>query len=401
MSQQIEIREQLEKREPEINISSEEPLWSLFDVVKDSINNIRLLEPRLKNFEEEERNFLDEENYIPDFEFTGLDFKKEKLLEILNQCRDQLQKIDEESMEKYGAQELNPEDMREFFRQIFREIELHIKLIDELDEEENWRKYSEEIWPEITEEKYTEALREIRELELEDEEKNIKPEELAEMFRDEFTRLGVEYEVELREVQGSFNLPGEKKLITSKGRNGERMYSKEEAEALTIHETFHAIRGLNGYRACEKSGFPPILGVFTPFYDQTEEGGAVYREKVTGKLSGYKKFDYLLRLIASYKISKSTNFREEFTEIAEELVELGADKERAFKILARNRQGLRHHIYWNGVEQWEKGDREKLLIGKLNPEWAEKFSREIGGMIGKPEIGPEKLFRKDLSKDLV
>lgn len=395
MSQETDIRKQLEKQSPEINISEEEPLWSLFEIVKQSINNVRLLEPRLKNFEEEERRFLEEDEYTPEFDFTGLDFQKEKLLEVLDQCRDQLHKIDGEVLEGYGAREFTPEETREFFRQIFRELELHIKLIDELGEEDKWTRYSEEIWPEIDEEKYTEALREIRELDLVTENKDIEPEQLAEMFRKEFERLGVEYEVELREVQGSFNLPGEKKLIASKGRNGERMYSREEAEALTKHETFHAIRGLNGYKACERSGLPPILGVFTPFYDMTEEGGAVYREKTTGKLSDHKKFDYLLRLIASHKISRSENFREEFTEIAEELVELGAEKERAFKILARNRQGLRHHIYWGGVEQWEQGDREKLLIGKLNSEWAEKFSREIGGMIEKPEIGPEKLFREE------
>ena len=96
-----------------------------------------------------------------------------------------------------------------------------------------------------------------------------------------------------------------------------------------------------------------------------------------------------MRLIAAYEISQG----KDLDKVGEKLIDLGADPERSFYLIARNRQALRHHIYLSGLDDWEEDNREKLMIGKLNPKWTEKFWREVEkGSFNRPKISAAEVF---------
>lgn len=350
---------------------------------------------KIENKAEERRRFLEESgDYTPEFEFEAV--RKDGLKQLIRQCKEKSEDIGESHLEKYGAKILEAEDFQLFFQETFREMELYLELAENIEDEASWREISENIWPLPEEDIAIKSLEKLKTIESNKEkQRNVSPEKLADMFRNEVDRLEMDYSVDLQNTGGCHNIPEESTLVVAKGENGDRTYSREEAEMLTMHEVFHAVRAYNGFKAGDKSGFPPILGLHTPFYDQAEEGGALYREKATKVSYSEKEFDYHLRLVAAFKISESDNYREEFERMAEELVQLGASRKRAFDLLARNREALRHHIYQTGYEEWK--DRDEiwpLLIGKVNEEWAEKFRKEVeaDGMLQKPEIGEEELF---------
>ncbi|MFB6199312.1 MAG: tyrosine/phenylalanine carboxypeptidase domain-containing protein, partial [Candidatus Nanohaloarchaea archaeon] len=370
-----------------INVPEDRPVEALFRFIKQSTNLIRLLEPKIDNRQTEKQRFLRNEDYKPELEFSELEYNQEQFLKLLNQAEQGVKKIDSSTMEEYNAETVTAEEFQKFLKQSIEEIKLRLELAENIHNEETWRKCSEKIWPMIDKKQYKKSREKIQELEPGEETKKLDAEDVKKLFQQEIKSLGISYDVETRKVSGCQNLPGDRKLIVAEGENGERRYSREEAQTLATHETFHVARAVNGYKASEKTGLPPFLGVFTPFYDSTEEGGAVFRELETGKISDNKRFDYHLRLIAAYKIHGTENFREEFQRVVDELTDLGASRERAFDLLVRNRQALRHHIYWNGVKQWKQAEnKDKLLLGKLNSEWSEKFweEAEAGGMIQKP-----------------
>jgi len=278
--------------------------------------------------------------------------------------------------------------LQEFFKESFRELKLYVELADNVEDREAWKEVSERIWPMISKEEYQDSLEAIQGLEDKEKEKVLDAEDLKEMFEEEIERLGFGYSVEVRDVSGCFNAPEERTVVVAKGTESERFYSREEAEMLTKHEIFHVVRGINGRNISDK--FPEVLGVHSPFYDQTEEGGALYRERKTNTNFEAKDFDYHLRLIAAYKLSTG----ESFHDVVEDLMDLGGSLDRSFYLVARNREALRHHIYLSGIKGWKENDTEKLLIGKLNPDWAEKFWEEVeNGSFNRPEIGAEALFQ--------
>lgn len=396
-----EIRSRIENGEQvRIELDDERLLHDLAELVRIFLRKTHVFKNTgIENKQEQKERYLqkisDGENFKPDFQFREYPYSRGNLVKTIDHCIDKTAKIDNQNLEKYGAEQLEPGEMREFFAEIFRELKLHLKLAEGIENEDDWRKYSRKIWALPDEEVVQESYEKLGAMEPGDPEKNLDPEEVAEMFREEVRRLEMEYSVETRKVSGCHNIPEEKTLVVARGENGERTYSREEARMLTMHEIFHAVRAYNGFKAGEKSGFPDIIGLHTPFYDRAEEGGALYREKMTGTMYPRKEFDYHLRLVAAYEISEADSFRQDFSEIAEKLIDLGATKERAFELLARNREALRHHIYLAGLHDWrEIENKEKMLVGKVNEEWAEKFWKEAekGGMIQKPEIGSEKLF---------
>ena len=336
-----------------------------------------------------------DQDFRPEFEFREFPYSRGTLLEILKECRNGKDEIGKQHLENYGAEELTPEDLQELFTGTLDEIELYIKLASNIENEEKWKKYSEEIWPMLNEETAESSKQKLKQMEEENLKETVSPEQVKKMFEEEINRLGMKYSAETRKTGGCFNSPEEKTVVVAEGENSERMYSKEEAEMVTMHELFHAVRAYNGFKAGEESGFPEILGLHTPFYDRAEEGGALYREKATGTMYNNKEFDYHLRLIAAYKLSESDCFKSEFSEIAEEIIQLGESEERAFNLLARNREALRHHIYLGGYHDWKEiENKERMLVGKVNQEWSEKLWKEVetNGMLQKPEIGEEKLF---------
>lgn len=383
----------------EFEFSNEELIEDLTDVTKILLDKTQFFKNiKIENKAEELERFRtarrEDRSFTPKFQFEDY-HTNEVIRNILERCQENARRIQEDHLEKYGAEKLTADDLQELFNGIFDEIDLYLKMASEIENEESWRQYSQAIWPMVDERTAEESMQKMKKIQKKNPEKNISPSEVEKMFRKEIRRLGMNYSVETRKVIGCFNSPEEKTVVVAEGENGERMYSEYEARMLTMHELFHSVRGYNGFKAGERSGFPEIIGLHTPFYDRAEEGGALYREKKTGTLYADKEFDYHLRLVAAYEINKSDNFREEFAEIAEKLIDLGASEKRAFNLLARNREALRHHIYLAGLHDWKKiENKEKMLIGKVNQKWAEKLWEEAekDGMIQKPEIGAGKLF---------
>jgi len=396
-----EIKTQELTAETELDIDREQPVKELTEVVKnltDKVSWIKNIE--IQNKKEQKERFKQArengENFNPDFNFRKLE-NPEDILQLINQAEQLCEEVDEEDMSRYGAEKLSAEDIQRFFQDIFRELRLYTRLSAEIEEEKSWRKYSEKIWPMVDKEQYQESLKKLKEMNPENEglEKNLDSRDLKEMFEQEIERLGMEYDTEIRSVGGCFNIPEERKVIVADGNDEKRIYSREEAEMLTKHELFHAVRAFNGYQTGKESDFPPILGIHTPFYDKTEEGGALHREIQTGVRYADKDFDYHFRLVAAYKIAKDEDYKESFQDIVEELIELGGSVDRSFYLVARNREALRHHIYLKGVSDWKNRDEIwPLLIGKVNPEYAKMFREEVeaDGMLSEPEVSEERIF---------
>lgn len=388
-----ELEEKISYQELDLEFSREkifDELSQMIEVLTGEANWGRNI--KIENREEQKKAFQRArergEKWDPEFEFrdTGKDFQA--LKNNIDQCIEASEKISDENMRDAGFEVLSPKDLQEFFSESFEELKLYVELAENVEDFDRWREISEVIWPMVTEEEYRSSLEKIKTLENKEKEKVLEAEDLRQMFEDEIDRLGFDYSVEVRDVSGCHNSPEERTVVVARGEDSERFYSREEAEMLTKHEIFHVVRGINGRNISED--FPEVLGIHSPFYDQTEEGGALYRERKTNTNYEAKDFDYHLRLIAAYKISNG----EAFHDVTEDLIDLGASLDRSFYLVTRNREALRHHIYLSGINDWKENNTEKLLIGKLSPEWAEKFWKEVeNGSLKDPKIGAEALFQ--------
>lgn len=402
MKTEVQELEKLEEIEsPELSFEQGNLIEELSEAGKILIDKASWIKNiKIENKVAERKRFKEKRNkgedFRPEFKYREFPHDEKKLSNVLDQCIKASEAISRRHLEKFNAKEMTAEDMQDFFSEIFREMKLFVKLAANIEDEEAWRNYSEKIWPLPGEKTVENSLEKLKELEPLENEKKVSPEELAEMFERELDRLDVEYEVEVRDSGGCYNIPEERTVVVARGDEKKRMYSRPEAEMLTMHELFHAMRALNGFEAGRNSGFPEILGLHTPFYDQTEEGGALFREKATGTSFADKEMDYHLRLIAAVEIAESEYYLEEFQSIVEKLIDLGGSVERSFYLVARNREALRHHVYQAGYyEEWKDLDeRWLLLVGKVNSEWAEKFREEVkaDGMIERPLISEEELF---------
>lgn len=397
--QELENLGQLEK--PELCFRQEILIEELSEAGKILLEKASWIKNiKIENKAAERKRFKEKrekgESFRPEFEYKEFPHNEEKLLNVLDQCVQASNEIYGKHLEKYGAEKISSEDIQEFFTGIFEELKLYVKLGANIEDEEAWRKYSEKIWPLPKEETVENSKEKIEGLGPQDLKKDVSPAELADMFEEELDRLGVEYDVEIRDTGGCYNIPEERTVVVARGDEEERYYSRPEAEMLTMHELFHAMRALNGFEAGRESGFPEIMGLHTPFYDQTEEGGAIFREHATGTSFEDKTFDYHLRLIAAVEIAESDNYLEDFEAIVEKMIDIGGSVDRSFYLVARNREALRHHIYQTGYyEEWK--DREDIwpfLVGKVNSDWAEKLREEVeaGGMFERPLVSEEDLF---------
>jgi len=130
---------------------------------------------------------------------------------------------------------------------------------------------------------------------------------------------------------------------------------------LTMHELFHVVRGYNGRKVCEKPICRLYLESIRRFMMRQKKGGGTLQGKSyfhRPKFPVWK--DYHLRFMAAYYLSEEVSFEES----GEKLIELGAEPERAFDLLARNREALRHHIYLNGYHKWKNLDETGLFFNR-------------------------------------
>lgn len=390
--------EQLKTPVPElVEINQESVLDQLFNALEiftDKASFIKNI--KIQNKPEQRKKFLETreeaKKFEPEFEFKEFPYNERTFVMFLDVLIGECEKIGEDVLKERHAKEIDIEEFRAIWQETFEELKLYVKLAANIENRSKWLNLSQKIWP-MASEQIVEDTRSRLEngFELEDEEKNLKAEDLKPIWEEELERIGINYQVEIRDVPGCFNIPEEQTAVIAKGEEEERFYSQQQAEMLTMHELFHVVRGYNGRKVCEEADLPPILGVHTPFYDQTEEGGALYREKVTGTAYPGQWKDYHLRFMAAYYLSEGIGFQE----AGEKLIDLGAEPERAFDLLARNREALRHHIYLNGYYKWKDLDEFwPLLLGKIDHELASILKEEVeaDGMIEKPTITEEDLF---------
>ena len=358
--------------------------------VKDLVSEAHWARTKIVNRQEQKQAFLQAhesgESWNPDFRFQKPETSE--LREEVHEGLELAKSIDEKDVTRVGFEVLDKNDIKEFFTECFKELELYLELTEKIDDRMAWREVNEQIWPIVSEEKYRDSLEKIEGLKNQEEEKDLRAEEVKQLFEEEIEGLGFNYSVEVRDVDGCHNIPEEKTVVVARGSEKQRLYSEREAKMLAKHEILHIVRGINGRNLSDRFF---ITGVHSPFYDKTEEGGAVLREHETNVNYSSKDFDYHLRLIAAYEISQGKNL----DKVAEKLIDLGADPERSFYLIARNRKALRHHIYLSGLDDWKKNNREKLMIGKLNPKWADKLWREVEeGSFNRPKISAEEVFEK-------
>ncbi|MFB6144933.1 MAG: tyrosine/phenylalanine carboxypeptidase domain-containing protein [Candidatus Nanohaloarchaea archaeon] len=386
---------------PELELEKENIVEDLYSAMRALLIHINWIpNARIVNRKEEKKRFLEKrrngERYEPDFEFKDPEWETSQALTLLTRLEKETERIDEETLEKFGAEYLTVSEFQKLLRDSFREFRLWVNMVNSIEDRETWRELCLKIWPMVSDETIERAKKRLENMDnVEEQEKNVAAEEVAERMEEEIERLDFDWDVEVKDVPGCHNVPEQQKVVVARGSDGERLYSKEEKEMVAIHEIFHAVRAYNGMKVGEKSGLPPFLGVHTPFYDMTEEGGALYREKILEVMYPAKEQDYNLRILAAKYMSENM----EFTEIVEKLISLGSTPERAFILAARNREVLRHHIYMGGfIETWEnEDDVEYLLLGKVDPEYAKLLEREMreGSMLERPPVGPEKLFSRD------
>ena len=335
------------------------------------------------------------QDFVPEFKFKSFKHDESKAIELLNQLEKNVDNIDRETVSDLGLKTLDRHDLRNLFRGIFEEYKLYIELHSNISNREAWRDTCTDIWH-FDNSTAKHAIKQLNKRSFDDdrESKDIKANRVAEMWSDEIRRLGMEdYTVEVRNVSGCHNVPEDRTLVVAAGDNRERKYSYGEAQLLTVHEVFHAVRCYNGFNTTSGSGLPPILGVHTPFYDRAEEGGAVYREFETGKLRDWKEKDYYLRTVAAYHWKKGMKFQDS----VEKLVELGASLKRAFALVARNREILRHQVYLGGYLDWKGlNNRDMMMVGKTNKKWSEKVWKEVqNGSFNEPEITAKQMFQSN------
>ena len=364
------------------DVSPEHRLEHVFEVVRGSINQIRLLEHRIENQGRQKNKFLKQgDKFTPEPEFREFEHDINTFISLIEETKHIAKNCRIEAKAPTEA-------IRNMVVRSLEELKWHARLMDRLGNPEEWKTISQRIWGKPSKSEYKRCKEQAKSLDTEQETKTVSPRELKKMFDQELEELGIDYDTAIEQVRGSHNLPGERRLVVSSGANGERMYSQEEAEALTKHETFHVARAHNGYKISSELGTPPFFGVFTEGYDVAEEGGAVYREIATNTLSDTREHDYRAKVVAAYLAHESSSFSHEFTEIADKLEEIGLTRERAFEILFRNRQAIRHHTYWCGRKIWQSGYNQRLLIGKVNKQTAESFA---GSRLA-PDVGANRLF---------
>lgn len=381
-------------------IDEDNPLHSLSKAFKTCFEIGKWMENlEMANREQIKQKALKEgvKGFQPDYRFKDPFYNEQSFLELIDRLQGLVKGVDDSDLEPFGPKALTAGDIRELLDQNFEELRNDIKICSNAENREIWIENSLQKWPMVSESTFRNSR---KKLETWDEKKNDSKQisfgQIEKMWRKDLNNLGMNYEVERRRVKVCHNLPEKKKLVIAEGLEGERKYTLKEAERLTSHEIFHAVRAFNGFEAGSKSGFPEILGLHTPYYSKTEEGGAVYRERRQGTIYPEKEFDYHLMLVSSYLTSEGYTFEE----VVNELQSLGGTQERSIHLAARSREALRLHIYQGGYYEDWKGlsdeEADKLMIGKVNMKWGHNLYREAenNGMLDRPKISAEEVFEK-------
>ncbi len=199
-----------------------------------------------------------------------------------------------------------------------------------------------------------------------------------------------DWKIELTDKYATTVYP-ESKLISI---NKNRIFGLKEVKRLVNHEIkVHVLRTINGY----EQGFQ-VMGLGLPHYLKTEEGLAIFMEKITGVLDLYALKLRSARVIAVDKMLKNYSFVDVFNEMKE----YGFEDEVAWNITYRVFRGggfTKDYIYLEGFFEIEKFVNKEglkslkdLFVGKIGLQHL-KYIRDLmnEGMILSPRYLPEEL----------
>ncbi len=223
----------------------------------------------------------------------------------------------------------------------------------------------------------------LNELENSDEEKTLSSNEVVEKIKESLKNISG-WKVKYHDKHGAFVNNALQTIFINK----KRKYSQNDIKRLVNHEVkVHIYRYENG-----RSQDSRIWGEFSEDYLVTEEGLAVYAEKVTDTLNNNCLKDYAGRVIAVDCVIKGENFKQTF----ERLKSYRLNNEQAWQLSLRAHRGggfIKDHVYLQGLYEIEDyiregGDLSLLYVGKVNS----KFSPEIKNLIERGILQKPKYF---------
>lgn len=288
-------------------------------------------------------------NPDPEFRYKSLDFDPDKIIEEVDKIR-------------------VPEgELYEVYQKKKDEINLKIKMLKHRGERNKVLELSEKLYGKPKSQTVTYARRLLEESVYDYPEltKNFTSENLKERIEEVLKSWNIEdWKIELSEKPEVTVSPSKKRITIGK----ERKFSERDIERLIEHEIkVHTFRAENGYVQPLKiflTGFPGYL--------KTEEGLAIYREKIKNLLENKKLREYAARVIAVDMMYNGY----EFEQIYEELKGYGFSDEKAWDIAYRAlRAGGfgKDYIYLEGLRDveifLENSDRNEklrlLYVGKV------------------------------------
>lgn len=316
-------------------------------------NRIKLLyHLRPINLESEKKKFMKNTSYNPEFEYPAMKFDA---IEIL----DELGKIETDSS-----------PLGKIFEEKKKEIIKKINLLESIDEE-NFSKYSIDLYGQPTTEEYELCKKIIINNVYSKEEKGtINAEEAKIKFEEAFKRLGLnKWKVRIKEDLVSNCVAGKNNSLFLKK---DALFSEDRIEELIIHEIeTHIITAENG-----KMQPYEIFNRGSANYLTTQEGLAMYNVENQRNKKFIENSKALGHVIAIYEAMNNS-----FSKVYSKLVSLGFTKEQAFRSAVKAKRGFndtskhgaftKDYLYFKGYFEVKKfaeegGKIEDLYMGKFN-----------------------------------
>lgn len=316
-------------------------------------NKIKLLyHLRPINLVQEKERFFNDNKYNPEFEYPKMKFNTMETF-------DEIYKI-----------ETDNSPLGKIFEEKKKEIIIKINLLESINEE-NFTRYSSELYGSPSEEDYKFCKKNILEnKKLETgESQNINSEEAKIEFEKAFKRYSLNWKVKLKEDLVSNCVAGKNNSLFLKS---DAIFSKERIEELIIHEIeTHIITAENG-----KNQPYSIFNRGLANYLTTQEGLAMYNVEKQRNQDFLKNIKALSHIIAIYE-SKNHGFREVYNSLRE----LGLGEEQSFRSTLKAKRGFyntsregaftKDYIYFKGYFKVKKyieegGDIKELFMGKFD-----------------------------------
>lgn len=328
-------------------------------------NKIKLLyHLRPINLEEEKKKFFKNTNYNPEFEYPSMKFNAIDLL-------DELGKIETDSS-----------TLGKIYEEKKHEIIKKINLLESIDEE-NFTKYSIELYGQPSQEEYEECKKYINDAPEQIEEKcTIDSNEAKNRFEESFKKYGLnKWAVKIKEDLVSNCVAGKNNSLFIK-KNA--TFCEDRIEELIIHEIeTHILTAENG-----KLQPYEILNRGSANYLTTQEGLAMYNVEKQRNKKFTENSKALGHVVAIYEAMHNS-----FSKVYSKLVSYGFTKEQAFRSTVKAKRGFndtgkpgaftKDYLYFKGYFEIKKfiedgGKIEDLYIGKFNISDIEKIKRING-----------------------